>query len=122
EWVRADGALSYRSTALKAPEFPMMTGDNLRDWMAADLAEIESTWMPFGKFGPAQFPPRGVPICDLPVEYLGWFQKSGWPGGRLGELLRIVHPMKLDGSDSAFDEMRRRRGGKTVLRARRRAS
>ena len=39
--------------------------------MAADLAEIEKTRMPFGKFGPKSFPPAGVPIYDLPAEYLG---------------------------------------------------
>ena len=73
--------------------------------------------MPFGKFGPEHFPPRGVPIYDLPVEYLGWFaQKGGFPKGRLGELLRIVHQMKVDGSDFAFDPMRQREGGKQSLR------
>ena len=29
--------------------------------------------MPFGKYGPLHFPPRGVPLYDLPVEYLAWF-------------------------------------------------
>ena len=53
--------------------------DYLAAHMAADLAEIESTRMPFGKFGPAHFPPRGVPIFDLPVEYLGWFAQKGFP-------------------------------------------
>ncbi|MDB6171974.1 MAG: putative quorum-sensing-regulated virulence factor [Chthoniobacteraceae bacterium] len=84
--------------------------------MAADLADIERTRMPFGKFGPANYPPYGVPLYDLPAEYLGWFvKKGGFPKGRLGELLRMVHQMKVDGSDFAFDEMRRRAGGRTVL-------
>ena len=91
--------------------------DDLLAHMAEDLAEIERTQMPFGKFGPAHFPPRGVPIYDLPVEYLGWFaKKGGFPRGRFGELLRIVYQMKIDGSDPAFDGMRRRVGGKTPLR------
>lgn len=85
--------------------------------MAADLAEIARTRMPFGKFGPAHFPPRGVPIYDLPVEYLGWFAgQGGFPRGRLGELLRMVYQMKVDGAESAFDPMRRRAGGQTPLR------
>ncbi len=85
--------------------------------MAADLREIERTHMPFGKFGPQQFPPHGVPIYDLPVEYLGWFaQKGGFPKGRLGHLLRVIYQMKVDGSDTAFDPMRRRAGGRTRLR------
>ena len=84
---------------------------------AADLAEIARTRMPFGKFGPAHFPPRGVPLYDLPVEYLAWFpRKGGFPRGRLGELLAIVHQMKVDGLDCAFDAMRRAAGGKADLR------
>lgn len=89
----------------------------MRDWIAADLADIAQTHIPFGKFGPAHFPPRGLPIYDLPVEYLGWFaQKNGFPTGRLGELLRIVHQMKVDGLDTIFEELRRRAGGKHPLR------
>ncbi len=84
--------------------------------MAADLREIEACRMPFGKYGPAPFPPSGVPIFDLPVEYLGWFARTTWPRGRLGELLRLVYQMKVDGADVAFDEMRRRAGGKRSLR------
>jgi uncharacterized protein (DUF3820 family) len=97
--------------------FQPMDEDRLRDWMAADLADIAATRMPFGKFGPAHFPPRGVPLYDLPVEYLAWFaRKDCFPQGRLGELLRIVHQMKVDGLDMVFDELRRRAGGKTSLR------
>jgi uncharacterized protein (DUF3820 family) len=91
--------------------------ERLRDWMAADFADIARTHMPFGKFGPEHFPPRGVPLYDLPVEYLAWFaRKGGFPKGRLGELLRIVHQMKVDGLDEVFDELRRKAGGKRPLR------
>ena len=91
--------------------------ERLRDWMAADLADIATTRMPFGKFGPVHSPPHGVPIYDLPVEYLAWFaRRGGFPKGRLGELLRIVHQMKVDGLDEVFDEFRRKAGGKTPLR------
>lgn len=91
--------------------------ENLAKRMAADLEEIGRLHMPFGKFGPERFPPRGVPLYDLPAEYLAWFAaKGGFPKGRLGELMRIVHQMKVDGSDFAFDKFRRRAGGKTDLR------
>lgn len=84
--------------------------------MASDLEAIEKMPMPFGKFGPVHFPPHGIPIYDLPAEYLSWFAHKGFPKGRLGELLRIVHQMKADGSDTAFDGMRSRNGGRSKLR------
>lgn len=89
--------------------------------MQADLADIERYRMPFGKYGPDAFPPHGAPIYDLPAEYLSWFaNRAGFPKGRLGELLRIVYQMKVDGSDCVFDPMRKRNGGKTPLRTPRR--
>jgi uncharacterized protein (DUF3820 family) len=93
-----------------------MNPEEIAARMAADLAAIEKMHMPFGKFGPQHFPPYGIPIFDLPAEYQGWFAKKGFPKGRLGELLQIIHQMKADGSDFAFDGMRRRRGGRTKLR------
>lgn len=97
----------------------MSLEENLRDWVAADLADIGSTFMPFGKFGPKHFPPYGVPLFDLSVEYLNWFQRRGFPKGRLGELLRIVHQLKVDGCDEVFDKFRAARGGRTSLREKR---
>jgi len=90
--------------------------DFLAEHMAADLAIIARTRMPFGKFGPEHFPPRGIPIYDLSAEYLQWFSQRGWPSGELGRLLQIVYQMKADGSDAAFDPMRRAAGGRSALR------
>jgi uncharacterized protein len=90
--------------------------DDLAARMQADLDEIGRTRMPFGKFGPAHFPPHGVPIYDIPAEYLSWFaNKAGFPKGRLGVLLQMVHQMKADGSDVVFDVFRKRHG-RTVLK------
>lgn len=92
--------------------------EGLEEQMRRDLEEIGRTYMPFGRYGPAQYPPRGVPVYDLPVEYLGWFAaKGGFPSGRLGVLLQMVHQMKVDGLDAVFDALRRQRGGRTRLRA-----
>lgn len=98
-----------------------MNPEELQKRMAADLAEIERYRMPFGKYGPAAFPPHGAPIYDLPAEYLSWFaNKAGWPKGRLGELLRMVYQMKVDGSDAVFEPMRQKNGGRVSLREQRR--
>lgn len=91
----------------------------IRDWLGQDLKDIEALHMPFGKYGPDHYPPRGVPLYDLPVEYLAWFQRKGFPQGRLGDLLRVLHQLKVDGCDEVFDPIRRRRGGRTSLRERR---
>ena len=107
--------LSCTGAPLSVPRITMLE-DRLREWMATDLAEIGRTTIPFGKYGPKEFPPRGVPLYDLPVEYLQWFVRRGFPQGRLGELLRIVHQMKVDGCNEVFDEFRRKRGGRTELR------
>ena len=72
--------------------------------------------MPFGRFGPEQFPPEGVPICDLPYEYLAWFRKKSFPKGRLGEVMEFVYALKADGADALFDPLRKARGGRTSLR------
>ncbi len=80
------------------------------------LAETAQATMPFGKFGPLQYPPHGLPIYDLPYEYLRYFEKNGWPRGRLGELLKFVCLMKQDGADSIFEPLRQQRGGRASLR------
>ena len=91
--------------------------DELTSQIQRDLEEIGKTNMPFGKHGPIHHPPNGVPIYDLPVEYLAWFAaKGGFPKGRLGILLQMVHHMKVEGLDSVFDSLRKRRGGRTLLR------
>ena len=85
--------------------------------MRADMAAIGRTFMPFGKYGPGYFPPNGLAIYDLPAEYLAWFaNKAGWPKGTLGRLLQIVYQMKVDGSDLAFEPLRRAAGGQRPLR------
>jgi uncharacterized protein (DUF3820 family) len=86
------------------------------------LIEIGGTRMPFGKFGIKAYPPSGVPIMDLPVEYLAWFQERGFPKGRLGELMAQVCEIKSVGMDSVFDPFRRTNGGRFKLLPERRKS
>ena len=76
------------------------------------LLEIGKTRIPFGKFGIKSYPPSGVPIMDLPPEYLSWFQERGFPKGRLGELMAQVCEIKSVGMDSVFDPLRQANGGR----------
>jgi len=86
------------------------------------LAEIARTRMPFGKFGIREYPPAGVPIMDLPPEYLAWFKERGFPKGRLGELMAQVHTIKEVGMDAVFDPLRHAMGGRFQLRQKPRRS
>lgn len=79
------------------------------------LVEIGRTRIPFGKFGIKEYPPAGVPIMDLPEEYLCWFLERGFPKGRLGELMAHVCEIKSVGMDSVFDPIRQANGGRFKL-------
>jgi uncharacterized protein (DUF3820 family) len=80
------------------------------------LAEIGRARMPFGKFGMREYPPAGVPVMDLPLEYLAWFKQRGFPKGRLGELMAVVYEVKEVGMDKIFDPLRAANGGRFKLR------
>jgi len=80
------------------------------------LLEIGEVRMPFGKFGPKDYPPVGVPLIDLPPEYLVWFKERGFPKGRLGELMATVCEVKEVGMDAVFEPLRTRNGGRHKLR------
>jgi uncharacterized protein (DUF3820 family) len=84
------------------------------------LADLAQATMPFGKYGPAAYPPQGLPLIDLPYEYLAWSARTGFPKGRLGDLLRFVYQAKQDGADAMFDALRAARGGRVSLRRERR--
>lgn len=79
------------------------------------LAEIHRTHMPFGMFGKEKYPPRGVPIFDLPEQYLMWFKQREFPKGRLGELMAQVCEIKAVGMDRVFDPLRQANGGRFRL-------
>lgn len=86
------------------------------------LLEIGKTRMPFGKFGIQAYPPGGVPLMDLPEEYLAWFQQRGFPKGRLGELMAEVFAIKAAGMDTVFEPLRQANGGRFRLQPTRRKS
>ncbi|MEM7698576.1 MAG: DUF3820 family protein [Verrucomicrobiota bacterium] len=72
-------------------------GERMRLELAANLRDLESWTMPFGRFS-------GQLIHTLPYEYLHWFveKADGFPGGRLGELMEFVYHTKANGSEIIF--------------------
>jgi uncharacterized protein (DUF3820 family) len=54
------------------------------------LLHLVSIPMPFGKY-------KGQLLCNLPVSYLEWFQRKGFPEGKLGMLLQTMLEIKMNG-------------------------
>ena len=54
------------------------------------IMEIVKTRMPFGKY-------QGRLLRDLPVSYLEWFSRKGFPPGKIGAQLSTVYEIKLNG-------------------------
>lgn len=54
------------------------------------LLDLIKMPMPFGRF-------KGTILCDLPVSYLEWFNRKGFPTGKLGVLLQTIYEIKLNG-------------------------
>ena len=48
------------------------------------LLQLVNMKMPFGKY-------KGTILCDLPVSYLEWFQRKGFPKEKLGMLLQTIY-------------------------------
>ena len=61
----------------------------------AKMAKLIEYRMPFGKY-------KNVRLVDLPEPYVVWFSKTGFPSGELGEMLSIVHEIKVNGLEYLF--------------------
>ncbi|MFD1008274.1 MULTISPECIES: putative quorum-sensing-regulated virulence factor [Oceanisphaera] len=59
---------------------------------SSELLNIISKTMPFGKYS-------GRPLLKLPMAYLCWLERGGWPPGVLGTELALVYELKLNGVD-----------------------
>lgn len=65
------------------------------------LLKLARYRMPFGKY-------EGRLLIDLPEPYVVWFASKGFPKGELGELLAIVHEIKVNGLEYLFIPLRGR--------------
>jgi hypothetical protein len=64
------------------------------------LLELAEMTMPFGKYA-------GRLLIDLPEPYVIWFAQKGFPKGKLGEMLAIIHEIKVNGLEYLFDPLRK---------------
>lgn len=65
------------------------------------LEELVVTAMPFGKY-------KGTLIADLPGDYLNWFAREGFPVGKLGRLLALMHELDHNGLSDLLAPLRPR--------------
>ncbi|MBN8450723.1 MAG: DUF3820 family protein [Candidatus Accumulibacter sp.] len=67
---------------------------------ADDLQLLLTCTMPYGKY-------KGRLIADLPGNYLNWFARQGFPAGKLGQLLALMHELDHSGLSSLLQPLRR---------------
>jgi uncharacterized protein (DUF3820 family) len=65
------------------------------------LLDLVSIKMPFGKY-------KGTLLCDLPIFYLEWFQRKGFPEGKIGQLLSTIYEIKLNGLEPLLEPLRKK--------------
>ncbi len=54
------------------------------------LLALARNRMPFGKY-------KGRLLIDLPEPYVVWFSQKGFPDGKFGDQLRLLHEIKVNG-------------------------
>jgi uncharacterized protein (DUF3820 family) len=64
------------------------------------LFELVKFKMPFGKY-------QGVVLANLPVSYLEWFQRKGFPEGKLGMMLATMYEIKSNGLEYLLEPLKK---------------
>ena len=64
------------------------------------LRELAAMRMPYGRYS-------GRLLIDLPEPYVVWFSRQGFPEGKLGDNLRAVYEIKVNGLEYLFDPLRK---------------
>lgn len=75
----------------------MEDAGDLKPELLLDLVNMK---MPFGKY-------KDTLLCNLPVSYLEWFARKGFPKGKLGILLQTLYEIKLNGLDYLLREIKK---------------
>ena len=64
------------------------------------LTELVKMKMPFGKY-------KDTVLCNLPVSYLEWFARKGFPKGKLGTLLQTLYEIKINGLEYLLNPLKK---------------
>jgi len=63
------------------------------------LLQMVKFTMPFGKY-------KGTLLCNLPVSYLEWFYRKGFPKGKLGMMLGTIYEIKINGLEALLEPLK----------------
>lgn len=61
-----------------------------QDDQRKQLIDLANMVMPFGKY-------KGRFLVDIPEPYYVWFNEKGFPKGKLGDQLRMMYEIKVNG-------------------------
>lgn len=64
------------------------------------LLELVKVKMPFGRY-------KGYTLVNLPVSYLEWFQRKGFPDGKLGMMLATMYEIKSNGLEYLLEPLKK---------------
>lgn len=64
------------------------------------LIDLAHTKMPFGKY-------EGRYLIDLPEHYVVWYHSKGFPKGKLGDMLKQVYELKLNGLEDLIRNIKK---------------
>lgn len=64
------------------------------------LVDAINQIMPFGKYS-------GAKLLMLPEPYLVWFSQQGFPAGKLGQQLALIHEVKVNGLENMLKPLLR---------------
>ena len=75
--------------------------DNMNQGPDSELLyQLVKMEMPFGQY-------KGTLLCNLPVSYLEWFQRKGFPKGKLGVLLETMYEIKINGLEYLLNPLKK---------------
>ena len=64
------------------------------------LITLAHTKMPYGKY-------EGRYLIDLPEHYVVWYYNKGFPKGKLGDMLKQVYELKVNGLEELIRNIQR---------------
>ncbi len=64
------------------------------------LLSLVKVEMPYGKY-------KGSLLCNIPVYYLEWMKRTGFPKGKLGVQLETVYEIKLNGLEGLLEPLKK---------------